>query len=144
MPTTGEPGRPSRLLPLRALGFSLALAAGWSATVQRDGATWFGVRGPHCLVGACLGPLACPGCGLLRATAAALQGHFTFAWSLHPAGPLVALLLLAGLALSLDALRRGQEPGIHGRLRRIGQRAFVTSLLLGWALRLFTPWIVPT
>lgn len=115
-----------------------ALAAGWTATVCADGAAWFGHRGPPCLVGACLGPLACPGCGLLRATAAALQGDLRLAWAAHPAGPAVAMLLLCATFLHLHVLRRGREGPRHRRLRRLGHWSFVLALLCGWAIRLAT------
>ena len=126
-----------RSAALRAFGFALALTAGFTATVQPDGATWFGVRGPHCPLCSCLGPLACPGCGLLRSTASALQGDLAGAFALHPTGPLVAALLLGGAALHLHVLRRGAESPLHQSLRRLGHRVFVAGLLGGWALRLF-------
>ncbi len=121
---------------LRATGFLLALGAALTATVRPDGATWFGMRGPQCPLGSCLGPLACPGCGLLRSTAAALQGDLGFAFQLHPTGPLVAVLLVAGTLLHLDILRRRAELPGHRRLRRLGHTLFVSGLLLGWLLRI--------
>lgn len=113
------------------------LAAGWTATVDAGGAAWFGVRGPACPLGACLGPLACPGCGLLRATAATLQGDLALAFAAHPAGIAVATLLLLGAVLHFDILRRGGERPLHGRWRRAGRCAFVLALGIGWLLRLF-------
>lgn len=115
-----------------------ALVAGWTATVDPGGATWFAQRGPACPVGACFGPLACPGCGLLRATAAALQGDLRLAWAAHPAGPAVAGLLLGATALHLHMLLRGREGPHHRRLRRLGHGSFVLALLSGWALRIAT------
>ena len=117
-------------------GHAAALIVGWTAAVTADGATWFGVRGPACPVGACLGPLACPGCGLLRATAAALQGDLAFAVAAHPAGPAVAVLLCGGALVHLDVLRRGREMPRHHAARRLGRRIFLFALLGGWLLRL--------
>jgi hypothetical protein len=120
---------------LRGAGLAAALAAGWCATVTADGASWFGVRGPQCPLGACLGPLACPGCGLLRSTAAALQGDVAFAFGAHPAGPVVAALLLGGALVHFDVLRRRREEPVHRRWRTFGQRAFTIALIAGWLMR---------
>jgi hypothetical protein len=127
-----------RAAAVRSAGLVAALAAGWSATVRVDGASWFGVRGPQCPLGACLGPLVCPGCGLLRSTAAALQGDFAFAFAAHPAGPVVAVLLLGGAVVHFDILRRRREEPVHRHWRLIGQRAFVIALLAGWLGRALT------
>ena len=124
---------------LRVLAFGSALAVGLSATVTPEAATWFGVRGPACPLGSCLGPLACPGCGLVRSTAAALQGELGSAVALHPAGPVVALLLLGGLLVDLDVLRRQVEGASHRLWRRAGARVFTAAVLLGWAARFCSP-----
>lgn len=115
------------------------LAAGWTATVGADGAAWFGVRGPACPLGACLGSLACPGCGLLRATAATLQGDLALAFAAHPAGIAVAALLALGTALHFDILRRGGEMPWHRPWRRAGRYAFALAVGSGWLLRPFAP-----
>ena len=116
--------------------FGAALAAALTANVTPDGATWFGIRGPHCPLGACLGPLACPGCGLLRGTAAALQGDVAFAFAAHPAAPVVAALLIAGACVHLDVLRAGRELPWHTAARRLGHRVFAVAVIGGWLLRL--------
>lgn len=120
----------------RAAGFGIALLAGWTATVHDDGATWFGLRGPECPLGTCLGPAACPGCGLLRSTAAALQGDLPRAFVLHPIGPVVAALLLLGTILHFDILRRGHELPLHRRTRALGHAVFTIAVLTAWLLRL--------
>lgn len=122
----------------RAAIGAIALTAGLAATLTRDAATWFGVRGPLCPLGACLGPDACPGCGLVRSTAATLQGHLSAAWHLHPAGPVIAGLLVAGLLLDLHILRRGNESALAVRLRRAGRWTFLVAVCGGWLLRLAT------
>lgn len=137
MPPPGNPPPSLRWPALRAAAFTAALLAGVTANVTRDSATWFGVRGPNCPLGACLGPIACPGCGLLRSTAAALQGDFALAWTIHPAGPLTAALLALGAALHFDILRRRCELPGHRRWRRVGHVAFAVSLCAGWCLRFF-------
>ncbi len=115
-----------------------ALAAGWTAEVTPSGATWLGLRGPVCPLGACLGPLACPGCGLVRGTAAALQGDLALAFATHPAGIAIAGLLLAGALLHFDILRRGREVPAHRRWRRAGRWLFLVALPLGWLARILT------
>ena len=138
--TATPPDLPSlRGATLRTLGFAGALAIGYGATVTADGATWFGVRGPQCPLGSCFGPLACPGCGLLRSTAGALQGDLGLAFRTHPAGPVVAALLLGGLLLHLHVLCRGHEMPAHRRWRHRGRRLFVVSVLSAWLLRLLSP-----
>lgn len=111
------------------------LLAGITAKVNADAATWFGVRGPHCMLGSCLGPMACPGCGLVRSTAAVLHGDLDLAWRMHPAGPIVALLASAGILLHVDILRRGIRTAQHVRLSRVGRACFLLAVLFGWLIR---------
>tara|TARA_R110002073_G_scaffold13900_3_gene57879 strand:+ start:2232 stop:2576 length:345 start_codon:yes stop_codon:yes gene_type:complete len=111
------------------------MAVGWSATVRPDAATWFGVRGPECPLASCLGPIACPGCGLVRSTASALQGDFSHAYAMHPGGLGIALLLPATFAVHFDILRRGREYRGHRRLRRAGFALTSTFIVLGWLIR---------
>ena len=135
MPAPGNP--PSlRAAALRAAGFVGALVIGYGAQVSRDGATWLGVRGPHCPIGACFGPAVCPGCGLLRSTAAALQGDLPLAVACHPAGPVVAVLLLAGTCVHFDILRQRHEQHWHRVARRLGHALFAAALCVGWSVRL--------
>jgi hypothetical protein len=121
---------------MRAVVAGLGLLAAATATVGPDAARWFGVRGPHCLLGACLGPQACPGCGLVRATAAAVQGDFATAMGMHPAGVVVAALLPLALVVNLDILRRGRALAGHDAARRWGYIAFVVAVVAGFVLRL--------
>ena len=137
MAATGNPSPPSLRPILLRTGLLLGgIAAGVGARVTTDGATWFGVRGPRCPLGACLGEIACPGCGLLRSTASALQGDFASAVAAHPTGLAVAGLLVAGTLLHFDILRRRRELPAHRRLRRAGHWTFVLSLAAGWLYRL--------
>ena len=112
------------------------MAIGWTATVRPDAATWFGMRGPQCPLGACLGPIACPGCGLVRSAASALQADLPTAFQMHPGGIGIALLLPATFAVHFDILRRGREGAGHRRLRRAGYALTSAFILLGWLLRL--------
>ncbi|MCB9877442.1 MAG: DUF2752 domain-containing protein [Planctomycetes bacterium] len=109
-----------------------------TATVTPDAARWFGLRGPHCPLGSCLGPLACPGCGLVRSVAATVQGDLGAAWTYHPAGPVVAALFAGTALLHLDILRRARELPAHRWLRRAGRITFLVAVLGGWIFRLLT------
>ena len=135
--------RPNKKEPSRipALAWSSVAAAGLllgcTAEVSPDGATWFGLRGPYCPLAACVGPLHCPGCGLVRSTAATLQGQITAAWSFHPGGIVFAGLLPTALVVHLDALRRGRIHPYHRALQRAGQALFVVAVLGGWMIRYF-------
>ena len=138
---TGDPSQP---LPTpRSLSWSwlwlggsaVAMTLGWFAKVRPDAATWFGVRGPECPLGTCLGPVACPGCGLVRSTASALQGDLPAAFAMHPGGIGIALLLPATFAVHFDILRRGHERAGHRRLRRTGHALTTAAILIGWLLR---------
>jgi hypothetical protein len=122
-----------------AAGHVLALAAAWTADVAPDGASWFGVRGPRCPVALCLGPLACPGCGLVRGVAAAVQGDLAGAFTAHPGAPLVALLLLAATVLHVGALRARTVRRWHARARCAGRVALLAAILGGWLLRALLP-----
>jgi hypothetical protein len=121
---------------VQCAGLALALAAAWTASVSPAGATWLGVRGPACPLGACLDPLACPGCGLLRGTCAALQGDVAPAFAAHPGAPVVAALVLGATLLQLDVLRTRCERPFHVVARRAGRAALAAAILGGWLLRL--------
>ena len=138
MPAPGNP-LSLRAAAWRTAGLVGALVVGYSANATRDGATWFGVRGPRCPLGTCFGPPACPGCGLLRSTAAALQGDLPLAWACHPAGPVVAFLLLAGTLVHFDMLRQRHERRWHLVARRAGYALFATAVAVGWIVRLASP-----
>lgn len=133
-PNHGEP-RSLRWSWLWLSGSVGAMTAGFTASVGNDAATWFGVRGPHCPLEACLGPVACPGCGLVRATCSALQGDLSNAFTYHPGGIILAALLPATAALHFHILRRGRVLPVHQKLRRAGHLAFASAIVIGWALR---------
>jgi hypothetical protein len=116
-------------------GSAIAMAVGWAAKVRPDAATWFGMRGPECPLASCLGPIACPGCGLVRSTSSALQGDISGALAMHPGGIGIALLLPATFAVHFDILRRGREHPAHRRLRRVGYALTSTCIVLGWLIR---------
>lgn len=118
------------MIPPAAL---LALAA--TATVTREAAAWWGVRGPFCPLGWLCGDLACPGCGLTRATAMVAQGRFGEAFAMHPGGFAVVALSLGLVLVQLDVLWRGASSSAHLRWRSRGRWGLLLGILLGWAAR---------
>lgn len=113
----------------------LVLALGALATVDQDHASWLGFEGPQCLVNLLLGPHACPGCGLTRSTAMAVQGRLAEAAALHAGGIAVALLCLGAVAVHLDVLRRGRVLDLHLRLRALGRWTLLAAVLGAWLWR---------
>lgn len=111
----------------------LVLAA--TAQVTRSAATWFGFRGPLCPLGHLLGEHACPGCGLTRATAFAVQGQWGDALAVNPGGLVVAGLCVAAVLLQLDVVRRGRVLPGHLRLRSLGRWCFLIAIFAAWAAR---------
>ena len=131
-----QPPKSARVAAARALLLPagvLVLAA--TARVSVDAATWFGVRGPVCPLGAVLGECACPGCGLTRSTAMVVQGRFGEALALNLGGFFVAALCVAAILLHADVWRRGRELGWHQSLRRGGRWLFLIGIAFAWLAR---------
>ena len=84
-------------LPLLILLAPLVLGA--AADVDERKATILGVEASPCPVRLLAGEHVCPGCGLTRSTALAVQGDWASSWHVHPAGILVAVLCVAGVLL---------------------------------------------
>ncbi|MCA9626994.1 MAG: DUF2752 domain-containing protein [Myxococcales bacterium] len=86
----------------------------------------------------------CPGCGLTRATMAALHGHIGEAFHLHPlfflAAPFHVGALVYGTYLLLAPPRlQPKQPSLFAWGKRIGQSYIVISvlLILLWIARMF-------
>jgi hypothetical protein len=131
---TVDAGR--RRAAVRAIAFAGTLALAATAEVAADGARWFGIRGPHCLAGACLGPVGCPGCGLVRSVASAVQGDLAQALRFHPGGAVCAAALLCGFVAAVAAACRCDAPTWTRRLDAALPRAVLAAALLGWLLRI--------
>ncbi len=86
-----------------ALG--LLVAAGLATALRHSGpyAAWL----PECLFHRFTG-WQCPGCGMTRATHAALHGRFAEAFHWNPFGMLLLFILLLGSALGLTVWVRGK------------------------------------
>ena len=125
--------RQSRL-PLVVLVLPLLLGA--VADADESQATVLGVEAAPCPVRLIVAEHACPGCGLGRATALAVQGQWERSWIVHPAGIMVAALCALGIAvrLSLRFARRSADAG--DALLRHGHHIFVLGILAAWIVRL--------
>jgi len=121
-------------LPLVVLLLPLLLGA--VADADEKHATVLGVEAAPCPVRLLAGEHACPGCGLSRATALAVQGQWNRSWGVHPAGIVVAALCALGLAmrLSMRFARRNAAGGES--LLRYGHHIFVLGILAAWLVRL--------
>lgn len=102
------------------------------------------LEGPHgrfmpgCLFHRVTG-LACPGCGLTRATYALFQGRVSDAFRLNPLGLVVLPVALLGLALQyLDWILQ-PGPGWRLNLSPRGSWILVGTVIAYWVAR-NTPW----
>jgi hypothetical protein len=113
------------------------LVAPWlAATPER--VSMAGVEAGHCLMKLLGAEAACPGCGLTRSVALAVQGDLVTAMQMHFAGPPILLLSLAGVVVHGDVLRRGGPLPFHQRWLRRGHWVLVASLGLGWLMKLMS------
>jgi len=132
----GPPGRsPRRDALLRSAILAGFLAAAWLAEGSPERATLFGVEGPECPSRIAFPDRGCPGCGLTRASAMALDGELAASFALHPGG--LALVACAVVALLLHArtLAFGQKSAWTLRLLRSGRVFLLVAVLAGWFAR---------
>jgi Protein of unknown function (DUF2752) len=82
----------------------------------------------------------CPTCGLTRAVCHAVRGDWAQSVAYHPAGPLVALALVAWMVWSAAEAYRGQplEEALRGRLGNALLAAGAVLSLAAWVVRLTT------
>lgn len=96
----------------------------------------FSVDFPLCPTAGLFG-IPCPGCGLTRATAAALSGHFAHAFELHPLVYLVAPVYVAVLGgLGFSYVRGGGDKPLGPRMNLA-----VSVLAIGLFVLLFVLWM---
>ncbi len=117
----------------RALWVALVvLILAFAAFMLREtgGAGWM----PGCVFRKLTG-FDCPGCGMTRATYAALHGDLPAAFRLNPVG--MVLLPLAFLALSLEVAGwvRGKPLPFRIRTGRWGAAVILVVLVAWWILR---------
>lgn len=92
-----------RVATLAALVLALGVAAYFLKTQGPQQAAWM----PKCLLHEWTG-WHCPGCGMTRATHAALQGEFAIAWRFNPLGFVLFPIAMLGSALELGGWARNQ------------------------------------
>jgi hypothetical protein len=145
-PETGKRRPPStkacgisipRLLPVLAALGVLAWAAWWLRTAGPQG---MGLPGCpfHRLTG-----LACPGCGLTRASFAVLHGRFGEAFRLNPLGFLLLPVAMTGVALETTAWVRQNPESPRLKVGARGAKAILTLLLIYWIVRNLPGWPFP-
>jgi hypothetical protein len=83
--------------------------------------------------------LHCPGCGMTRATFAALHGQLGLAFRCNPLGVVLLPLTVVGLALELAGWVRAKPPPFRLSLGRYGGWVIVWTVLAFWLLRNL-PW----
>ncbi|HEX8818313.1 MAG TPA: DUF2752 domain-containing protein [Archangium sp.] len=123
----------AQLLEHRAPGLVIGAVAALHLGLMR-----FGLPGWPCPVRHTLG-IPCPGCGLSRAIAALLHGDWRGALAGHAFAPffLAALVLLVGMALLPEALRRRGIAGVARFERHTGLTALLlVALVVYWLVRL--------
>jgi len=130
---TSKRTRRSRL-PLVVLVLPLLLGA--VAEVDENHAAVFGVEATPCPVRLLAGEHACPGCGLTRGTALAVQGEWNRAWTVHPAGIVIAVLCALGIAVRLWMRFDPRRARLHALLLRQGHVFFAVGILAAWIVRL--------
>jgi predicted ferric reductase len=89
---------------------------------------------PPCLFHKVTG-LHCVGCGMTRATHAALHGRFIEAFLHNPLGFVLMPIALFAIALEIVAWVRGRSGGPRLRLGRRGFWVLVSLILIFWVLR---------
>ena len=80
------------------------LAVAFCLEASPESASIAGLSGPECVVRDWTGH-DCPGCGLTSATACVVKGRWGEAWRFHPAGYLIAPMMLGGVVLHASKLR---------------------------------------
>jgi hypothetical protein len=128
-----EHARRSRL-PLFVLVLPLLLGA--VAEVDENHAAVFGIEASPCPLRLLAGERACPGCGLTRGTALAVQGEWSRAWNVQPAGIVVAALCALGLALRCWTRVDPHRTRLQAALLRRGPVLFTLGILAAWVVRL--------
>jgi hypothetical protein len=123
----------AQVLERRALGLVIGAAA-----VLHLGLMRFDLPAWQCPLRNVLG-IPCPGCGLSRAITALLHGHWQLALARHAFAPFVlaALVLIIGMALLPEAVRRRGIAGVARFERRTGLTALLlVALMVYWLARL--------
>lgn len=87
--------------------------------------------------------LNCPGCGMTRATVAALHGQLGAAWRFNPLGMLLLPLVILGGGLELLGWVRDRPPPWRLRLGAYGGWVIAVAVIAFWILRNLPWWPCP-
>ncbi len=117
----------------RALWVSLGvlgLAAAAYALRETGGHGWM----PGCVFKKATG-LDCPGCGMTRATYAALHGNIRTAFAFNPVGMVLLPLAMVGLGIEVVGWVRGRPLPFRLNPGRWGAAVIAGVMILWWVLR---------
>lgn len=117
----------------RALWASLAvliLVIGAFTLRETGGAGWM----PGCVFRKTTG-FDCPGCGMTRASYAALHGNIGAAFRFNPVGMVLLPLALLALSIEVAGWVRGKPMPLRIRTGRWGATIIVAILIGWWILR---------
>ncbi len=121
-----------------AILFGLTILLGFLAEVDLEHARFFGLESPPCLVETILGShKLCPGFGLTRSTALAIQGRWGLAWSLNPGGIPMVIILFGGVFLYISAWAKGCFSPKMLMVRKLGRALFLGAVFFPWYFRIF-------
>lgn len=134
-PSGSGPGSARGDAALRAAILAGFLAVVWLASGSPERATLFGVEGPACPSRLLLPERGCPGCGLTRASAMALDGDWRASLALHPGGLVLITFALGALLLHSLTLVRGEKSAWTVRLLRSGRVVLAGAILAAWIAR---------
>ena len=129
------PDRPwQRATLVGAASLVLAFAA-WQLSLHGpSGLPWM----PGCLFHSATG-LHCPGCGMTRATHAALHGHFGQAFRFNPVGVILLPVALVGVGIELAGWVRGRPLPFRLNPGATGAWIIAGVVIAFWILRNL-PW----
>lgn len=106
--------------------------------VDAQQASLFGIEGPVCFLGELSDGKACPGCGLTRSTGLIMQGRLSEGFALNPAGMLVVLFSVLGLALGLFSFFSAQASALLTTFSKRAAPIFVLVMVVVWLLDLLS------
>lgn len=91
---------------------------------------------PHvCLFESLLG-IVCPGCGVTGSLLATVAGDVVRAWTIHPAGPIIAAALVIQVPLRILALRKSRYGSYVSDVSRRLTSGVLVVLALNWFYRI--------
>ncbi|BCX49945.1 conserved hypothetical protein [Haloferula helveola] len=132
---------------MKAIFGTVAFRAGvvlTAVSVAAFGAWWLAVYGPkgipfRCVLNDATG-IHCPGCGMTRATHAALEGRFADAFRFNPLGVILLPIALLALVPEVIAWVKGEPPKWRVPVGKRGGIALAV-LVIGFMVLRNLPWM---